>query len=156
MQVREIMHKDVITVSVDDSVEACARIMFENHISGLPVVDPAGRLAGIVTEGDLIRRAAHFQEPGFLPLLGGMIYLDDPNRFLEELRRAMAVNVGRLMSRELYTVRPDDSLEQAATLMLRRQVKRLPVVDEEGRLEGILSRRDLVRALYPVEEGSHA
>lgn len=156
MQVKEIMNRDVITVSLEDSVEECARIMIERNISGLPVMDPEGRLAGIVTEGDLIRRAAHFEEPGFLPLLGGLIYLDDPNKFLGELRRAMAVHVGRLMSREVFTVKPEDSLEKAATLLLRRQVKRLPVVDEEGRLAGILSRRDLVRALYPVEEGSHA
>jgi CBS domain-containing protein len=156
MQVKEIMNPDVMTVSVEESVQECARIMFEQKISGLPVLDAEGRLAGIVTEGDLIRRAAHFKEPGFLPLLGGLIFLDDPNRFLGELRRAMATHVGRLMSRELFTVGPEETLEQAATLMLRRQVKRLPVVDAKGHLVGILSRRDLIRELYPVEEGSHA
>lgn len=156
MQAKEIMTPEVITVSLEDSVEECARMMFEYKISGLPVLDPEGRLAGIVTEGDLIRRAAHFKEPGFLPLLGGLIFLDDLNRFLEELRRAMATPIGRLISREVFTVSPQGLLEQAATLMLQRQVKRLPVVDQAGRLVGILSRQDLIRALYPVEEGSHA
>ena len=155
MQVKDVMKSDVITVSPDDTVETCARVMFEHQVSGLPVVDVQGRLAGIVTEGDLIRRAAHFEEPGFLPLLGGLIFLDDPNRFLEELRRAAAVHVGSLMTQEVHTIGPDDSLEQAATSMLRHRINRLPVVDGAGRLAGILSRRDLLRALYPVEAGNH-
>ncbi len=156
MQVKDIMNTEVISVSPDDSVEVCARMMLEHDISGLPVLGPEGRLVGIVTEGDLIRRAAHFEEPGFLHLLGGLIFLDDPNRFLGELKRAKALHVGGLMSDQVFTVGPEDSLEKAATMLLRRQVKRLPVVDEEGRLAGILSRRDLVQALYPAEEGSYA
>ncbi len=156
MQVKDIMNTGVVTVSLDDTVEHSARLMMEHNISGLPVLDPRGRLAGMVTEGDLIRRAARFKTPGFLPVLGGLIFLDDPQDFVAELRRAMALHVGRLMSREVYTVRPDDSLEKAATMMLRRQVKRLPVVDGQGLLVGIVSRRDLVEALYPAEEGSHA
>ncbi len=156
MQVKDIMSAEVVTVSLDDSVEECARIMMEYNISGLPVLDPKGRLAGIITEGDLIRRAARFDEPGLLPILGGLVYLDDPNKFIGELRRAMALHVGRLMSREVHSVKAGDDLEEAATLMLRRQIKRLPVVDEEGKLVGIVSRRDLVEVLYPVEEDSHA
>ncbi len=156
MQVKDIMSAVVITVSLDDPVEQCARLMMEHDITGLPVLDPEGRVAGIITEGDLIRRAARFKVPGFLPLLGGLIYLDDPNEFVGELRRAMALHAGRLMSRDVITVLPEDTLEAAATKMLRRQVKRLPVVDDQGRLVGIISRRDLVEALYPAEEESHA
>lgn len=156
MQVKEIMAAEVITVSLDDTVERCARLMLEHEISGLPVLDSRGRLAGIVTEGDLIRRAARLEVPGILTILGGLIYLDDPNEFVGQLRRAMALHAGRLMSRDPATVGPEDSLEKAATLMLRRNVKRLPVVDGEGNLVGIVSRRDLVEALYPAGEGSHA
>lgn len=156
MQVKEIMTRDVITVTLADTVEKSARLMIEHNISGLPVLDSQGKLAGIVTEGDLIRRAARFKVPGFLPILGGLVFLDDPQEFIAELRRAMAVNVGRLMSREVYSVKPEDTLEKAATLMLRRRVKRLPVVDEQGRLAGIVARRDLVEALYPEEERTHA
>ena len=155
MLVKEIMKTGVITVTLDTPVEECARLMHEHKISGLPVLDPAGRVAGIVTEGDLIRRLAYYKEPGVLPILGGIIYLDSPQEFLASLRRAMAVHAGRLMSRDVVTVRPEDSLEEAATKMLRRQVKRLPVVDESGRPVGIISRRDLVETLYPAEAGSH-
>lgn len=156
MQVKDLMSREVITVSPDTSVEESARIMLEHKISGLPVLDSRGRLAGIVTEGDLIRRAARFKEPGILPVLGGLVYLDDPALFIGELRRAMALHVGRLMTRDVYSVQAGDEVDKAATLMLRRQVKRLPVVDGEGKLAGIISRRDLVKALYPLEEGSHA
>lgn len=156
MRVKDIMITDVLTVSIEDSVEHCAQLMIEHKVGGLPVFDREGRLAGMITEGDLIRRAAHFKEPGFLPILGGLIPLDDPQHFLEEMRRAKALHAGRLMTREIFTVRADEPLEKAATIMLRKHVNRLPVVDDEGRLTGIISRRDLVQALYPAEEGAHA
>ncbi|MEW5785429.1 MAG: CBS domain-containing protein [Bacillota bacterium] len=156
MLVKEIMVKDVISVSLDSPVEECARLMQEHRISGLPVLDAAGRLAGIITEGDLIRRLARYKVPGFLPILGGLVFLDDPQRFVGELRRAMALHVGRLMTRDVITAAPEDTLEKAATKMLRRQVKRLPVIDQAGTLAGIIARRDLVEVLYPAEAHDHA
>lgn len=154
MQVEEIMSRDVITVLPEDTVEKAALLMLQHHVGGLPVIDADGRPVGMVTEGDLIRRAADFEAPGYLPILGAIIYLDDPLKFVQEMRQAMSLHIGGLMSTDLYTVNPGDTLTDAATLMLRQKVKRLPVVDQEGRLTGILSRRDLVAALYPLEEGS--
>jgi CBS-domain-containing membrane protein len=156
MQVKDIMTADVIALFLEDTVERCARLMMEKELSGLPVLDRQGRVAGMVTEGDLIRRAAELKIPGYLTILGGLVYLDDPIQFIGELRRAMAVHAGRLMSRDVVTVEPDDGLEKAATLMVKHRIKRLPVIDKAGRTVGIVSRCDLMRALYPLEDNSHA
>lgn len=146
--VKDIMTTDVIAVATGDSVELCAKLMQENNISGLPVLDEAGRVAGIVTEGDLIRRASRIKAPGYLEILGGLIYLGSPKKFVDELQRAMSLEAGQMMSKNVISVKPDDSVEKAATLMVEKNISRLPVIDESSKLVGILSRRDIMYCLY--------
>ncbi|HED24713.1 MAG TPA: CBS domain-containing protein [Firmicutes bacterium] len=148
MKIREIMTEDVITVSTSDSVELCARLLQENNISGLPVLDEGGRVVGIITEGDLIRRASRVKAPGYLEVLGGLIYLGSPKKFVEELQRAMSLEAGQLMSKKIISVKPDQSVESAATLLVEHNISRLPVIDENGTLVGIVSRRDIMNCLY--------
>lgn len=148
MQINEVMTTEVITVSTEDSVEKCAKLLQENNISGLPVVDKAGKLVGMITEGDLIRRASRIEAPGYLEILGGLIYLGSPNKFVNELQRAMALEAGKMMSKNVITVKPGENLEKAATLMVNNNINRLPVVDDDGALVGIVSRRDIMKHLY--------
>lgn len=148
MQIKDIMTTDVVTVSISDSVEQCAKLLQENDISGLPVLDAAGRVVGIVTEGDLIRRASRIKAPGYLEILGGLIYLGSPKKFVDELQRAMSLEAGQLMSKDVISVKPDDSIEQAATLMVEKGINRLPVIDNQEKLVGIVSRRDIMGRLY--------
>ncbi len=147
-KVKEIMTTDVITVSTGDSVELCSKLMQENNISGLPVLNEAGKVAGIVTEGDLIRRASRIKAPGYLEILGGLIYLGSPKKFVEELQRAMSLEAGQLMSKDVISIKPGDKVEKAATLMVENNISRLPVIDDGEKLVGILSRRDIMRCLY--------
>lgn len=148
MQIKEIMTGDVITVSTDESVEQCARLLQEHNISGLPVLDAAGKVAGIVTEGDLIRRASRVKAPGYLEILGGLIYLGSPKKFVEDLQRAMSLEAGQLMTKDVVSVKPDDVVEKAATLMVEKKISRLPVIDEKEKLVGIVTRRDIMNSLY--------
>ncbi len=151
MQIKDIMVTDVITVSTSDSVEQCAKLLQENNISGLPVLDEGGKVAGIVTEGDLIRRASRIKAPGYLEILGGLIYLGSPSKFVEELQRAMSLEAGQLMSKDVISVKPEESVEEAATLMVEKGISRLPVIDDEDKLVGIVSRRDIMSCLYSKE-----
>lgn len=151
MEVKEIMSTDVITVSTDESVEQCAKLLQEHNISGLPVLDAAGKVAGMVTEGDLIRRASRVKAPGYLEILGGLIYLGSPKKFVDELQRAMSLEAGQLMTKDVISVMPDDSVEKAATIMVEKKISRLPVIDTEGKLVGIVSRRDIMTSLYNRE-----
>ncbi len=148
MKIEEIMTTEVVTVSISDSVELCAKLLQEHNISGLPVLDEAGKVAGIVTEGDLIRRASRIKAPGYLEILGGLIYLGSPKKFVEELQRAMSLEAGQLMTKDVVSVKADDEIEDAATLMVEKGISRLPVIDENGRLVGIVSRRDIMSRLY--------
>ena len=90
MKVKDLMTKDVVTVREEDTVEKCAKILAENDFSGLPVVDENGKLKGMITEGDLIRRKAKVPTPGYLEFLGGIIYLDNPNKFFDEVKKRWA------------------------------------------------------------------
>ncbi len=148
MQIKEVMSTEVITVSTSDPVEKCAKLLQENDISGLPVIDKDGRVVGMVTEGDLIRRASRIEAPGYLEILGGLIYLGSPSKFVDELQRAMALEAGRLMSKDVITIKPDQDLETAATMMVKKNINRLPVIDDNDQLVGIVSRRDIMKHLY--------
>jgi CBS domain-containing protein len=148
MLVKEVMTGEVVTVKTEDSVEKCANLLLEHNISGLPVLDRAGQVVGMVTEGDLIRRASRIKAPGYLEILGGLIYLGSPKKFVDEIQRAMSLTAGEMMTKKVFAIGPDDALEQAATLMTQSEVNRLPVIDAGGNLVGIVSRRDIMRQLY--------
>ena len=148
MLIKEVMVEQVITVATGDPVEKCANLMLEHNISGLPVLDESGRVVGIVTEGDLIRRASRIRAPGYLEILGGLIYLGSPKKFVDEIKRAMSLSAGEMMTKKVVAVSPEDTLEQAATLMVNNEINRLPVIDGKGKLVGIVSRRDIMRHLY--------
>jgi CBS domain-containing protein len=146
MTAAEIMTREVVTAGPESTVEEIARLLSQHRVSGLPVVDPERHLLGMVTEGDLVIRAARPHFPRYIPFLEGVIFLDNPRHFEEELRRMMAVTAREIMSTEVLTVSPLASLEDMATLMSERDVNRLVVVDQD-RVVGIVARADIVRTL---------
>ena len=148
MTVEKVMTKQVITVQEDATIETCAHILSTNRLSGLPVVNDAGKLIGIVTEGDLIRRKTDVQTPAYLEFLGGIIYLDNPNKFFEDVKKTMGLYVHEIMSTELITIHPDDTVEKAANLLVHHKIKRLPVLDDEDQLIGIVARKDIMQYLF--------
>ena len=151
MYIKDIMTKQVITVGEDDTVEKCANLLITYNLSGLPVIDDDGKVKGIVTEGDLIRRAAKIDGPATLEVLGGIIYLESPKKFMEEIKRSMA-NIARdIMTKNVISVNPDKTIEDAATLLVQKNIKRLPVIDKEGNLVGIVSRKDIMKYLFNGE-----
>ncbi|MDA8097658.1 MAG: CBS domain-containing protein [Desulforudis sp.] len=145
---RDVMTTQVISVHPDDDVEKVAKLLLEHHISGLPVLDDDGKLVGVVTEGDLVIREKKVRAPLHVVILDSLIYLEKPQRFMEEIKRAVAQKVGELMSTKLYTVGPEASVEQVATKMVERRINRVPVVDTENKLLGIISRQDIIKATF--------
>ncbi len=152
MYIKDIMTKDVITVTMDDNVEKCASLLIKHNLSGLPVLDESGKLVGIVTEGDLIRRASRIKGPAVLEVLGGLIYLDSPKKFMDELKNSMGQKAGDIMTKKVVTIDPDQTIEEGATLLVEKKVKRLPVIDKKGELVGIVSRRDIMGYLFPEQK----
>jgi CBS domain-containing protein len=137
------MTRTVISVTPETTIAEAARLLLHHRISGLPVVDPTGAVVGIVTEGDLLRRAETGTQRHHARWLE---FLIAPGRLAQEYANANARKVGEVMSADVVAVTPRDSLDEVVRLMERRHVKRLPVI-EAGRLVGIVSRANLVRAL---------
>mgnify|MGYP006286467453 FL=1 len=147
---KDIMTTDVVTVDPKTTVKEAANIMSEKGISGLPVVQN-GELVGIVTENDLIIKDKKLHFPEYINVIGGIIYLESYKKFREEFKKFTAVNVEELMTKDVITVSPDDSIEDIATIMHQEDVNRLPVVDNSGQLIGIVTRANIVKHIA-VEE----
>lgn len=149
--IKDIMTSDVITVKEEDTIEKCANLLIKHNLSGLPVVNEAGFVRGIITEGDLIRRSSKVQTPAYLELLGGIIYLDDPNKFFADVQKSMGLTAKEVMTDSVTTIGPDAEIEQAANLLVRKKIKRLPVVNESNILIGIVARKDIMTHLFEGE-----
>lgn len=141
MRVKDAMTTDVVTVQPGTSLKDAARTLVERKISGLPVVDVAGELVGIISEGDIL-----FRERGEVESVGGpLAWLISPRQF-QELEKLDARVVGEAMTTPAITIGPERPVTAAAALMIDRGVNRLPVVNRRGTLVGIVTRADLVRA----------
>lgn len=143
MKARNVMTTHVITCHPATPLTEAVTAMLHHQISGLPVVDDQGRLVGIVTEGDFLRRGETDTErrrPRWVEFLMG------PGQLADEYVHTHARKIADVMTPEPVTVSPDATLDDVVNLMERHQIKRLPVV-RDGRLEGIISRANLLRAL---------
>jgi CBS domain-containing protein len=146
MQVKDIMTPNVIAIGPDEPVVKAARLMLQNRISGLPVVDKEGELVGMVTEGDFLRRGelgTQRQRPKWLEFIVG------PGKLAQEYAQTSGRRVEDVMTPDPWTIREDDSLEAIVEIMERRHIKRLPVT-RGGRMIGIVSRANLMHALAAV------
>jgi CBS domain-containing protein len=146
MQVKDIMTSPVVSIEPDTSIVQAVQIMLQRHISGLPVVDKDGRLVGVVTEGDLLRRAETGTErkrPRWLEFLVG------PGRLADEYTRTHGRKVSEVMTADPVTATEDMPLEEIVKLMEKRRIKRVPVMRGET-VVGIVSRANLLHALAGV------
>lgn len=147
MLAKDVMTSDVIVVTKETTVTEVARLLVEHKVSGLPVVDEERRVLGMVSERDLIYQDKKLHTPAFLEILGGVIYLENPQRVASDLQKMTAAKVAEIMTSKVYSVKEDSPIEDIATIMVERQVNRVPVVDADGKLAGIVSRQDLVKAM---------
>jgi CBS domain-containing protein len=140
------MTPDPVTVTRDLSVTEAAKIMVERRIGALPVIED-DRLVGIVSEGDLIMQDVKIEFPTYIHLLDGFImYPPATARFESELKKAVGATVADVMTSEPVVVQATTSVEDIATLMVDRDVSRLPVMDGE-KVVGIISKSDIVRSI---------
>lgn len=143
---RDIMTVDPVTVTPDTPVGDAAKLMVEKKIGALPVVE-GEKLVGLVTEGDLIMADVKVEFPTYIDLLSGFIfYPPSVRRFENEIKKHVAAEVKDIMTREPVTVSAGATVEDVATLMVDRDVSRVPVLDGE-KLVGIVSKSDIVRSL---------
>jgi len=148
LTVRDIMDTDVPLVTVVDSVEQVIRVLRENDLPGVPVVNEGGRCVGIITEADLVLTGEdeELHLPHYVQLFGGIVFLESMSHFEDRLRKAFASTAEDMMTPDPVTIEPDATVREAARLIARRHHNRLPVV-EHGRLVGVVTRVDVLEAL---------
>ena len=143
MRVKDVMTPNVICIGADEPIVKAARLMLQNRISGLPVVDKDGKLVGMVTEGDFLRRGelgTQRQRPKWLEFIVG------PGKLAQEYTHSSGRKVEDIMTSDPWTIGEDETLEAVVDTMERHHVKRLPVT-RGGRMVGIVSRANLMHAL---------
>ena len=150
MRVDDVMTRTVFTVGPTTTIEQAAKLMVERRVSGLPVVDEAGALLGIVSEGDLIVR----QRPAER-LTWWRMFFDDGEAPARDYRKRIGTVVADVMTHAVVAVGAEVDVSVAAQLLHTRNIRRLPVVTE-GRLVGIVSRGDLVKLLAAPRPASQA
>jgi len=144
MRARDIMVAPVVTVDPAASVQDVANLLVAKRISAVPVTDAHGHVVGIVSEGDLIHR----KEAGTERRRSAWLHLlISDKRLASEFIKSHACRVEDIMTRSVATASPETPLHEVASLMEDRHIKRVPIVDDDHRLVGIISRSNLVQAM---------
>ena len=143
------MDREPATVTPDTKVRDVIEVLQTHDLPGVPVVDEVRKVVGIVTESDLVisDENADFHLPHFVNIMGADIFLESTKHFEKRAQKAFASTAGEMMTADPLTVGPDEPAEHAAKLISERHHNRLPVVDDEGRLVGVVTRIDVLAAL---------
>jgi CBS-domain-containing membrane protein len=148
---KDIMTKDVITVTPATSVEELASLLVKHQISGVPVLDDAGILYGMVTENDLISQNKRLHIPTVVSFLDAAIYLESSKKFEQEVKRLTATKVEDICTRRVVTIKEETPLVDIATIMDEKKVHLLPVL-RNNKVVGIVGKRDMVKAVAQQAE----
>jgi CBS domain-containing protein len=148
IKVKDIMTKEVITVSPEAEIVYATKLLLENRINGVPVTNETGKLVGILCQSDLIAQQKKLPVPSFFSFLDGLITLTSMKQFEKEVQKIAAITVAQAMTPNPVAVRPDTDIEAVAALMVDNNFHTIPVVDE-GKLVGIVGKEDILRTLIP-------
>jgi CBS domain-containing membrane protein len=140
MRVRDAMTRDVLSVGKFDDISHAVKLLAEKSISGLPVVDKENRVVGMLSEADVVSMVGSRRAHTFKEILRSIVGHPLPERKIGHF-------VGDIMTSPAITVYPDTEISEAVRLMDARRIRRLPVVDKDDRLAGLISRSDIVRAM---------
>ncbi|MEA2016107.1 MAG: CBS domain-containing protein [Actinomycetota bacterium] len=140
---KDIMTKKVITVSKDATVGQLTRLLLKNRISGTPVINEKNDLVGIVCEKDVIVKMSSLP----FPMSFGFAFLDNYEIHTKSTREYLETKVEEIMSKKIKTVRKDMLLSKVVNIMINNNLNRVPVVDDNNRLSGIITRADIMKSM---------
>ncbi len=146
MKAKEIMSKDVISVHKDTTIKEIAKVLIDNKISGVPVIDEGGNLVGMVSEGDLLHKETSPRLPDVVNILGAIIYYNGVQRYNEDFKKLIAEQAESIMTKKVITVSEETEVDAIAKLMLEHGIKRVPVMNGR-KMVGIISRADIIKLL---------
>ena len=143
---KDIMTPDVITVSPDMEITEAAKLLINKKINGAPVVDPSGKVVGILCQSDLIAQQKKLPLPSVFTFLDSLITLSSMRRLEKEAEKITATTVSHAMTPNPITIAPDTGIETMAELMIQNNFHTLPVLDNK-RLVGIVGKEDILKTL---------
>lgn len=150
LSVKDIMTRDLITITPEMDIAQATKIILEKDINGVPVLD-GDKLVGILCQSDLIAQQKKFPIPSLFTLLDGIFPLTSMKRLEKETKKIAATTVAQAMSSDPFTVGPEMSIEDVATVMVNKNFHTLPVLDKE-KLVGIVGKKDILETLISRSE----
>jgi len=148
LKVKDIMTRELITVSSETEISQATKLLLENRINGIPVTDETGKLVGILCQSDLIAQQKKLPIPSFFTFLDGFITLSSMKQLEKQVQKIAAITVAQAMTPNPVTVRPDTDIEKVAALMVDKSFHTIPVMDK-GELVGIVGKEDILKTLIP-------
>jgi CBS domain-containing protein len=146
--IAEVMTPNPISIAPQKPLQEAIKILVENRVSGLPVVDDAGKLIGVISESDLMWQETGVEPPPYIMFLDSVIYLQNPTRHDKEIHKVLGETVGEVMTDRPITITGDRSIKEAARIMHEKKIRRLIVVDEtDEKVVGIITQGDIIRAM---------
>lgn len=145
--VAEVMTPSPITVNPKTPLKEAIALLVEHKISGMPVISDDGELLGVLSESDLMWQETGVEPPPYIMILDSIIYLQNPNRYEKEIHKALGQTVEDVMSDKPITIIDTKTVKEAAQLLHQKQIRRLPVVDADNQVIGILTQGDIIRAM---------
>ncbi len=143
----DVMTSTPITVKPETDLKDAIALLTKHQISGLPVVDQKENLLGILSESDLMWQESGVEPPPYIMILDSIIYLQNPGRYEKEIHKALGQTVGDVMSEKPITIKGGQKIKEAAQILHHKDVRRLPVIDDHGKVIGIITQGDIIRAM---------
>jgi CBS domain-containing protein len=146
MKAKDIMQTAVITVREQATIEEIAKLLIDNKISGIPVLNEGHTLVGIVTEGDLVHKETSPRLPNFINILGAIIYYNGIKRYDEDFKKLLASKASEIMTKKIVVAAEDMEVSEIGKLLIEHDIKQIPVMRGE-KIVGMISRTDIIKTL---------
>ena len=143
---REIMTRNVVTVKKDQPISDLSKLFIENHFNGVPVLDDAGKVIGVVTQSNLIEQNKNLHIPTVIALFDAVLFLESEKKFESDVKKLTGSKIEDIYHKNPITVYPDTELNEITTIMAEKDVHTLPVL-ENDKLVGIIGKKDVIRAM---------
>ncbi|MCX5657038.1 MAG: CBS domain-containing protein [Candidatus Omnitrophica bacterium] len=143
MRVKDIMIEEVVSLKPEDNVRDSLNLLLKKEISGLPVIDKEGKLVGMFTEKNIL----DYILPSYIENVGRFIYKENPKAIKRKFGELAKIKIEKMMREDVVTTTEDTTLCEVAKMMLMYKARRIPVLDKMGKVVGIISRGDVLKAL---------
>ncbi|EFL51232.1 CBS domain containing membrane protein [Solidesulfovibrio fructosivorans JJ]] len=147
LKAKDMMTSDVVTITEDTEISAAAKLLLEKGFNGMPVLNAAGKLTGILCQADLVAQQKKLSLPSVFSLLDGFIPLGSMKDLDREVEKMSALTAVHAMSRNPATVSPETGIDEVASLMTDKGYHTIPVTDAQGKVVGIIGMSDVLGTL---------